>query len=238
MIPYILKAWEYTHFCQAAYEEELRRQFPEYSGICWFACLCMAIQSVLGLSDSEVRQRVHDATFGVGRDESQRIICQMEQDGKDVEPFHRHDQYTFASLESGSVSNKFASDYPEQFGEFVSTLLQVRGGLPVQVAVYLIADLDGESLFRWINDRNAEGEALIIGAKVYRGDGGGSGHVVFVGGFTNGPDGQVAMIVSDPNVYQPILASQEHFGWFRNRGLEYGDGGIRIGDLLFTIRAL
>lgn len=238
MLPIVLKRWSYSHFCQTAIEATLRQLFPNYHGICWYACLCMAIEAVLGRTEEEVEPRLYKATFDTNEDWAKLIVAWLEERGIDVEPFRRHDKYTFASLDSGNAGGDFIREYPKQFATFLASLLRLRGGLPIQFDISLTEGMDdGVVLYHWINDETAKGSAVILGTHIGYPDGDSSAHTVFVGGFDSDGDGDY-IIISDPNQPKPLNINQAQFSEFCHNGAPYGEGTIRLGDMSFLVTAI
>ncbi|MGB9608818.1 MAG: hypothetical protein ACPL3E_00400, partial [Minisyncoccia bacterium] len=108
------------HFYQGSKNEpikSLREKFPDFKGICWFACLVMAYQA-LNPKKNQV-EAINDLKliFDISKSEMINIFSKMREEGIDTSPFWKKGQLTFIDSNQGVLKSKMAIENPEAFCE-------------------------------------------------------------------------------------------------------------------------
>jgi hypothetical protein len=201
----MMKEWGYNHFCQTdpKLKAILETRFPRYGGICWFACLVMAVEaalSKLGIEYEEVLMRLIRATLKTNLEELEEVVYAISEAGADVAPIRRRGHAVFLSNQTGGGGDvQFIRENPELFGIYLAELLQSLGGLPVEVRVVAYPEDDSPCNIWWSIKTHAEqGWASTLALRVRKGERQ-SNHAVFLGGV-----GENVYVISDPNLRKPI----------------------------------
>lgn len=227
----------YNHFCQHKLPEELDI-FPEFQGICWFACLQMALEAVLiprGQSREDIYNKLVQATIGTKSAEVEEIISGLEQQGRDMSVIHQLGQYAFIDMRTGDGGNKtLEKDFPSTMSLLYTALLFRY--LDVSIEVRICGDEGHEELFDALYQLVADGSAVIASTLVTHQEEV-TGHTIFVGGFESDDNGDY-VILSDPNTTDPIRVSRDELQYLCGQGAAYlGDTTIAFNRMLFIVRS-
>jgi hypothetical protein len=212
--------FQYDHFCPGDDKfKGLREQFPEYAGICWFACLVMASQALHPeKSQLEIISDLQQTILNLKRNDILDILEETRRQGIKTENFWKGGQLEFIHPRRGGLHSDFARQHPEDFANFVNFIFK-KFNLGVSLDVIPLVAITGSTAETVEKFKSIlyEGKIVILPALVVDDEHKQiqSGHVVLIAGIENG-----AFIVSDPNFDNKQTIPFRFFHHYLNKGVK------------------
>jgi len=215
----------------------LRAQFREFRGLCWLACLHMAVEATTKtVPKNEILGRLIDATVKVDRSKILLALQELEKTGVDTKPFFESDVLSFIDLNTGGFDALgFVPENPGSFDCFFNHLLD-KAGLDVKIETITTRNIAGAELVGKIKETIDVGGVAIIAVKVanFQTERT-SGHVVMVSESTKTKLGRY-FLVSDPDFDRPAIFPEKYLEFVIDNGFDAPGVRFESHELLFLIR--
>jgi len=195
----------------------LKSEFPDYGGLCWFACLVMAAQALdSNRSQAEIITELHDALFSISKQEIAEILQAMRAQDLPTVNFFKAGQLGFINEDTGGLDRKFQFKHPRDYVNFVNFLFERKNlNLHLDIVPLVIRANTFRDFPFILKKFLSKNQVPLISTTIIEPNAL-SGHMIMVGGIEKNQ-----IIISDPNTDEPVKGSYSQFTSFLQNGINY-----------------
>ena len=215
---------EYRHIWQGEPEllTSLKSRFPSYTGVCWLVSLEMAVQALLtpkGWEPEDIQNRLW-SLLSYPADQFAKRIEAMAQSGFDMEWLLSLENKQIIDLRTGNIwLHQAVENSHLQLSKLFTQILAEDLGLPLLLEFVCLYELKGNRYFDSVIKALYEHKSVLLFGKLVRDDAI-SGHVVAVNEAIDNTN-EPLLLVSDPNLPEPIRLSRRDIVCASERSLRY-----------------
>lgn len=217
----------------------LRQMFPSYRGLCWLACLQMAIDALYDseLGTDDILRRLLNITIKTKADDVCEIIHKLQCRGENVQAFFDEKCFSFIDLQTGGADVfGFILRHPKEFDLLLNYLL-ASVNLEIVFCTEDIRGLSGEAVSNKLASWIADGWVAIVGETIVENSSGKAinGHVVFVPDVIVDESGD-EFVYADPMFDKSTTIRTDVFAYYVDNGLRFENITVNAHGTIFLLK--